>query len=205
MEKHEAVYQTLKEKGYDGWGGKKYDERMRGLDKNLTRLLSHIKLEGGRVLELGSGAGDVSMWFAEKGFEATGVEISETAVKWSIEKAGDLNTRFICSSVTEEHLLMNESFDLIIDGNCLHCLFDEDRTAFYHNVKRLLNPKGYFYVASVMANKAGETAVVGPIERCFLTEESLLDEITGHGFELVTSWITRHESHGHFIGVFKHS
>lgn len=205
MEKHEEVYQALKAQGYEGWGGQKHDERMRGLDKNLTRLLDYIDVDAGRVLELGSGAGDVSIWFAKRGFEATGVEISETAVQWGKEKANGLNTRFICSSVTEEHLLENELFDLIIDGNCLHCLFDMDRTAFYKNVKRLLNKDGYFYVASVIANKEGETAVVGPIERCFLTEEALIAEINEHGFEFVTSWVTRHESHGHLIGVFKHS
>lgn len=79
-----------------------------------------------RILEMGSGAGDVSLKIAGRGFEVTGVEISPTAVEWAKQKAveSDLKPKFVCSSVRDGEILYGVKFDLIIDGNCLHCLFD---------------------------------------------------------------------------------
>lgn len=167
MNPHEKIYQNLKENGYGGWGGQRYEERMMHLDKNLTRLLEATALTSGRVLELGSGAGDVSIWFAKQGFDVVGIEVSETAVNWANEKADALDIHFICSSVTADDLLEHDTFDLIVDGNCLHCLFDEDRKAYIQNVHKWLKADGHYYMSSVMALTEGQSAVVGPIERCF--------------------------------------
>jgi len=202
MEKHEEVYRKLKENGHEGWGGSKYQDRMEGLDKNLKRLLEKTQLKSGRMLELGSGAGDVSIWFAKRGFETYGVEISETAVEWAREKAGDLKCEFLHSSVTVP-LNFHQEFDLVVDGNCLHCLFDSDRNKFYENTKSALKEEGYLYIASVIANNEGETAVVGPIPRCFLTRDVLVDEIEAYGYDLKYEWVNTHENHSHFIGIFK--
>ncbi len=204
MNPHEIVYRELKEAGHGGWGGKKYKERMESLNNNLQRVVDYLSLTSGQVLEMGSGAGDVSLWFHARGYKVTGIEISETAVKWSKEKAGDSSVRFFCDSVTRDELLLNESFDLIVDGNCLHCLFDEDREKFYSNVKRLLKADGYFYISSAIANKEGETAVVGPIDRCFVTEEVLKEELKSHDLKCIKSWLTVHEKYSHFYGIFKH-
>ncbi len=203
MEKHEVIYKGLRKDGHGGWGGQKYDERMQGLEINLSRLFTEIKLTKGSILELGSGAGDVSIWFAKKGFKTVGVEISETAVEWAIEKASGLNTTFLHGSVTEENLLEGELFDLVLDGNCLHCLFGEDRHKFYQNASRLLRDEGYLYIASVIGNYEGATAKVGPIERCFLTENALKSEVKSHGFDLLKEWIRPHQDYSHYIGVFK--
>lgn len=201
MEKHEAVYRNLRKEGHQGWGGNKYEDRMKGLDNNLIELMDFLEIKQGKALELGSGAGDLSIKLHDLGFDVTGVEISETAVEWARQKAG--NIRFIHQSVTESQLLENETFDLILDGNCLHCLFDDDRVKLYDNISRLLKPEGYFYVASVIANNEGDSALVGPIPRCFLTKDQLLQELEFHGFECLKSWTKHHEKHGHFRGVFK--
>ncbi|MCH4888472.1 class I SAM-dependent methyltransferase [Acidaminobacter sp. JC074] len=203
MNPHEKIYRELKEAGHGGWGGKKHQERLDSLDRNLNRLLDYLQITSGKVLEMGSGAGDVSIWFNKRGYQVTGVEISETAVAWSREKT-DGSVDFICSSVTEEDLLMNQTFDLIVDGNCLHCLFDEDRHKFYSNVKRLLKADGYFYISSAIANNEGETAVIGPLDRCFVTEDHLKKELSSHSLICIKSWLNVHEKYSHFYGVFKH-
>lgn len=202
MEKHEKVYRELKEKGYDGWGGKNYDNRMKGLDENLAKLLEVISIKSGKALELGSGAGDLSMKLQRLGFEVSGIEISQTAVEWAIKKS-NASCRFVQGSVTDSNIFIDEAFDLILDGNCLHCLFDQDRIEFYRNVDRLLEQEGYLYIASVIANREGETAVIGPIPRCFLTEEQLLEELRLHHFVAIKTWVTHREHHGHLCGVFK--
>lgn len=205
INEHEVVYQKLRESGYKGWGGTNYENRMNGWDDNLNKIFESIKIEQGKVLELGCGAGDVSLKLAQMDFDVTGVDISPTAVKWAKEKAQDssLTIDFIAQSVCETTLLEGKQFELIIDGNCLHCLFDEERIAFYSNVKRLISESGYFFIGSAILSHADDPLPkLSSIERCLLTEEKLETEILEMGFKKVKSWVTQHETHSHYRGIF---
>lgn len=197
MNQHELAYQALKAKGYGGWGGQNYEDRMEGWDQQLIQILDKISLKSGQLLELGSGAGDVCIKLESYGFTCTGLEFSETAVKWSQEKS---KQRFICGSATDPNILEGESFDIILDGNCLHCII-ENRDLFYKNVRRLLKSEGYFVLSSVI-EKPGFKANVSHIERCILSEEALEKEAIQY-FTLESKWITVHSDHHHYWGIFR--
>lgn len=203
MNLHDEVYKNLKSQKHHGWGGAKYDDRMIGLDKNMDLLLETLQIDKGTVLELGSGAGDLSIKMCDRGFHVTGIEISQTAVNWSNEKKKNRSIDFLCESVTSKDILLGATFDLILDGNCLHCLFDQDRHDFYWNVLRWLKEDGHFYLASVAAKEKGKTATVGPIPRCFKTIRELKEEANHHGLICVHEWCIEHENHNHFRAVFK--
>lgn len=205
-DQHEVIYKKLQALGYNGWGGSKYETRMSGWDIDLKKLFKIIEMKSGRILEMGCGAGDVSIKLAERGFELTGVDISQTAIEWAKTKAREktLEIEFLAKSVADEALLEGNRYDLVLDGTCLHCLFNEDRTAFYSNVKRLMEDNGYFFVSSViLSNPNAEIPHVSSIERCVLSEEQLELEIYRSGFNKVNSWTTYHEKHGHYWGVFQ--
>jgi 2-polyprenyl-3-methyl-5-hydroxy-6-metoxy-1,4-benzoquinol methylase len=212
---HEAVYQTLVEKQYEGWGGSKYKDRMAGWDDNIDKILRESHLVEGKILELGCGAGDVSIKLAQRGFDVVGIDFSITAIKWANEKAAAIfsktaanfdfeKIRFFEADVTDDNLLTDEQFDLIIDGNCLHCLFDEARASFYNNVKRLIKHSGYFFVASaIMAPNAHEKPKISEIDRCLLSKEALEQELADNGFIVLNTWVIEHETHHHYRGLLK--
>ena len=67
----------------------------------LIDLLKKKKIKIGVALDVCSGAGTNTMYLAEKGFEVTGIDISETATKIAkqrAEKAGVLNIKKIISN-----------------------------------------------------------------------------------------------------------
>ncbi|MBI9011821.1 MAG: methyltransferase domain-containing protein [Clostridiales bacterium] len=205
-DQHEVIYKKLRASGYKGWGGSMYETRMSGWDTDLKKLFQIIPMDSGRILEMGCGAGDVSIKLTQMGFELTGVDISQTAIEWAKTKAKDKNLQidFLAKNVADEALLEGNRYDLVLDGTCLHCLFDDDRTAFYSNVKRLMKDQGYFFVSSViLSNPNAEIPQVSSVERCVLSEDQLEFEIHDAGFDKVTSWTTHHEKHGHYWGVFQ--
>lgn len=206
MEVHERIYQELKSSGSQGWGGTSFENRMIGWDEQLDKLFDRINLSGKKVLELGSGAGDVSLRVAQRGCEVTGVEISLTAVEWAKQKANDMNVAamFICNSVADRSILVGEKFDLLIDGNCLHCLFGEDRLAFYDNLMRLIADDGHVFISSaIVSNEGDETPKISSIDRCFVTSESIVEELETRGFRLIEEW-SSHGTHEHYYGLFKY-
>lgn len=205
MEVHERVYRELKKSGSQGWGGSSFTKRIRGWEEQLDKIFKLIQLSGNRVLELGSGAGDVSLRVAHRGYHVTGVEISPTAVEWAKQKAEEdnLKIKFICQSVADRTILDGEKFDLIIDGNCLHCLFDEDRVAFYDNMERLTNLDGYVFISSaISSNEDEETPKISPIKRCFVNRESIVEELRKRGFGLLEEWCNN-GTHEHYYGLFR--
>jgi len=50
----------------------------------ISQALSqgHVS-RGGRLLEMGCGAGNLTVWLAGQGFEVCGVDISPTAISWA--------------------------------------------------------------------------------------------------------------------------
>jgi ubiquinone/menaquinone biosynthesis C-methylase UbiE len=51
-----------------------------------------------------------------------------------------------------------EMFDIVIDGQCLHCLIGEDRCACLAEVRRVLRPGGVFFVSSMVAPPKSDDA-----------------------------------------------
>lgn len=199
-EGHENVYRARRASGKPGW----QDEE--SLRRTLSALAS--KMSGphaprsGRVLELGCGAGDLSLWLAAAGYEVHGVDISPTAVEWARQKAADrgLSARFSVGSVLESGELVPGSFDMVLDGYCFHCIVGADRALFLANARRLLKPGGVLHVATMCGPVTSPVlqARFDPDARCMLDgdgnatryiglAESIVGEIRDAGL-LVRDW-----------------
>jgi len=71
----------------------------------------HLKTERCKILEIGSGLGYLTYSLAKKGFDVTGLDISQTAVNKAKERYGDY---FLCGDLRDLHKETEMKYDVII-------------------------------------------------------------------------------------------
>ncbi|CAE6903671.1 cyclopropane-fatty-acyl-phospholipid synthase [Vibrio sp. B1FLJ16] len=123
---HESMYVEARQAGWEGWGG---NERMSKavIVERFLDLCDRPKQ--GKLLELGCGEGHHCRAFQKLGFEVTGIDISPTAIAWAKEKAKatGIEGKYYTADLTVESFQLPERYDVVIDGNCLHCIIGADR------------------------------------------------------------------------------
>ncbi len=95
----------------------------------LIKTIEAGKIKPCKAVDLGCGAGNYAVWLAQNGFDVTGIDISEHAIK----HARDLAIRMGVSCSFESADLLGDvekfrdSFDFAYDWEVLHHIFPEDR------------------------------------------------------------------------------
>ena len=117
---------------------------------SYLRRIVDLAPDDARILELGCGTGPILRWLNDRGFTGLGIDISETAVAMARDQSEGRRLRFRSADVCDPTLEGTESFDLVIDGHCLHCITTPlDRQALLRNAHRLLKPGGLFIVLTM--------------------------------------------------------
>jgi cyclopropane fatty-acyl-phospholipid synthase-like methyltransferase len=173
------------------------------LAETVTHLTKFFDLpevpRSGRVLELGCGAGDLTLWLADRGFETFGVDISPTAIDWAREQfaARGLSGTFRVASVLDLSEFDDGFFDIVLDGHCFHCIIGDDRKIFLANAHRVLRPQGTFHVATMCGeiHSPEVRAAFDPVTRCIMRDgmpirqvempADILHEIESAGFRVL--------------------
>lgn len=108
-----------------------------------------IEIDNLNILDLGCGNGKNSHYISEQGLnnEITGIEISETALKYARELAPDGN--FIKQSIGTPLNFPDASFDIILDVTSSNSLNESERTIYLKEIQRLLKPNGYFFLRTL--------------------------------------------------------
>jgi cyclopropane fatty-acyl-phospholipid synthase-like methyltransferase len=112
-------------------------------------VLTPEALPPGRALDLGCGSGANSVFLAERGFEAIGVDFSRTALEKARRLAGERGVagraRFVEGDLTATSIPGVEGpFDLLVDYGTLDDLRGDKRRAMAATAKRLARPGGKF-------------------------------------------------------------
>lgn len=97
--------------------------------------------EGGRLLDMGCGAGCTSVLFAKRGYEVAGTDLVPEAVEAGRrmkEAQGIANLDFVVGDY--ESLDFREEFDIVVFFDCLHHAVDE--TNALASAYRALKPGG---------------------------------------------------------------
>lgn len=112
---------------------------------------SDVQVGGFRVLDLGSGAGRNSFYFAQMGANATGLEISKTAIEIGEQNAKEagLNIKYIKQSIGEKFPVEDSSVDLLLDVTSSNSLTEAEREVFLSEANRVLKSGGYFFVKAL--------------------------------------------------------
>jgi ubiquinone/menaquinone biosynthesis C-methylase UbiE len=149
-EGHEAVYQRLRQQaGRVGWDdADQLAANISGLE-TVVRWPAFPKV--GKVLELGCGAGNSSIELSKCGFEVHGLDIAPTAIEWARQNSLQAGTActFSVGNVLDLNGFSDESFDIVLDGHCLHCIIGADRLKFFENALRVLRPGGTLLIRTM--------------------------------------------------------
>ncbi len=192
---HDRLYRQRRSEGKPGWddGG-----QWEAWKAEIEALMGDPAFpKSGKVLELGSGAGDVALLFAERGYQVSGIEISPTAVEWASDKAKSRNLKaeFVVGDVTNLGHWDDGAFDAVIDGHCLHCIIGEDRAKVLSEAYRVLKPGGLLYLNTMCGepdepevakdfDPESRCVVVGGVARRYLGRpEGILGEVKASGFK----------------------
>jgi len=197
-------YKKRKVDGKPGWADEdSYKAKTARIEKFLAR---HDVPRNGRFLELGCGAGNITLLMAEKGFEAYGIDISPEAITWAEEKMGEspASADFRVGNVVELKSYSDSFFDFVFDGETLHCIIGADRKICLSSVFRVLKRSGFFHAgANLVYEKFSKrvglesSCYFDPQSQCLYhngvpyyylsREKEFLQEIREAGFQIVHS------------------
>ncbi len=147
-------YRRRQAEGKAGWADEaSYAQKRSRLDDILA---SNPLPEPCRFLELGCGNGNVTMYMAQKGHVAYGVDIVPEAIEWAKRQANEqkIVADFRVGSVVTLSGFSDEFFDLVFDANCLFMIMGKDRAACVASVWRALKRGGIFYGEAHLLNEA---------------------------------------------------
>lgn len=201
---HEPAYRAIAEAGGRGWDDRPGKERLpcvpvegdsyRGLEAFLRSPWAPPPTE---ALEVGSGGGQASLLLARSGYDVLGVDYSETAVELARQNAlrEQIACRFERGDVTRLEGCASESFGLVVDNHCMHCVvLPEHRRAAWAELARVLRPGGIFFGETMSREGAYDPAIV-PVDpltnvarnrtRIWVSEAELRAELAAAGLELL--------------------
>ncbi|ATI48333.1 class I SAM-dependent methyltransferase [Vibrio parahaemolyticus] len=191
---HESMYVEARQAGWEGWGG---NERMSKavLVERFLDLCDRPKQ--GKLLELGCGEGHHCRAFQKLGFEVTGIDISPTAIAWAKKKAKatGIEGKYYTADLTVESFQLPERYDVVIDGNCLHCIIGADRAIFLDHVYRNLSESGVFFVSSLCSKD--ETYRDSSPYRHIASQSGLVIELEQAGFQVLNVRVYERDTSNH--------
>jgi SAM-dependent methyltransferase len=150
-----------------------------------------------RLLEAGCGSGRDALFYAREGFDVTGTEISENALRWARQRAGaeGLQVTFLRDDLAATSL-PPESFDATVAIHLIHLQPALLRRTMVNQLWRLTRDAGLIAMANYSTSEAGFTwdAYPEPNTRVdpkgklvhFFDEADLRDLLPPGRFDLVT-------------------
>ncbi len=194
---HDKAYKKRRAAGLAGWDPADISV---SVFRQFESLLCHAAVpQASRLIEFGCGAGNLSVGFANLGFDVTSVDISPTAIEWARDRARDLGLD-ITFRVENVVTLLDPSsiYSVAVDSHCLHCLIGPDRATFLTNAHQLLSSDGALIVNSMCRNEnthtldgfdptTGIMQHNGIATRFIGTREEIEEEIRRAGFGIVDS------------------
>ena len=149
-EGHDTAYQRYQQQpGRVGWDDA---EQLAASIASLDKVIQWPTFpKKGQLMELGCGAGNICFELAKYGFEVHGIDIAPTAIDWAMKNAllaGAIGT-FSVGNVLDLKNFSDNSFDIVLDGHCLHCIIGSDRQQFFSSALRVLRPGGTLFVRTM--------------------------------------------------------
>ncbi|WKG02631.1 bifunctional 2-polyprenyl-6-hydroxyphenol methylase/3-demethylubiquinol 3-O-methyltransferase UbiG [Mycolicibacterium sp. HK-90] len=142
MSSRQRLFRWFYRLGFTPWDG-------HPLAHSLIELVEGGALPPGTALDLGCGTGDNAVYLAGHGWQVTGVDYVDKALKKARAKAGPLPVNFVKADVTQLSLSgIGAGFGLIIDSGCLHGMSEVDRDAYVREVSAVAAPAAHLLIVA---------------------------------------------------------
>jgi len=141
----------------------------KNLDPDLEIQINSMNLTKGKFLDLGTGPGTQAIQLDKLGFEATGSDISKSA----IDKAQQLSSNV--SFVVDDFLnssFPDNAFDFILDRGCFHVFEPSLRKDYLNQLKRILKDDGILFLKVMSIEEKELPENEGPYR---FSEQEVLD------------------------------
>lgn len=136
----------------------------------MVKVLDSGVVTPGRALDLGCGTGTNAIYLAQKGFEVTGVDVSQVAVEKAREKADEAGATILFMLAELPNLFLpGKVFDFVFDRGCFHSLKNEDRSRFADMLAKFTKEGSLFLL---LTGNAKEPREQGPPT---MTEKEISD------------------------------
>lgn len=117
-----------------------------------TAYIEKYLKTGDKILDLGAGAGEYSLYFARKGYEVTAVELATANIEAFQKKiTKEDKVQLIHGNALDLSRFEENSFDIVLlFGPLYHLSKEEDRQRCIAEAKRVLKPKGMIFFAFIL-------------------------------------------------------
>ena len=109
----------------------------------FARKVSALLPRGARVLELGCGEGRECVFFASRGLDVTGIEISSAGLRKAARLARErgVEVRWVQGDMAQP--TVHGRFDLVYSCGSIHYVRRRERARFFAHLRGLTRPRGY--------------------------------------------------------------
>lgn len=168
----------------------------------VARNFYHLNRSEVKILEVGFGTGPNIWYLSKEGFDAYGIEGSETGLKLAYERLTEENLSATLINGDIVNLPYEDNFfDAVIDAECIYSNDLTSSQQIFSEIKRVLKPKGKFYTLTFSGNQflgtdyetLGENEYTNVKEGVFadrgfvrLTPRTSIDEIYGDYFTIIS-------------------
>ncbi len=155
----------------------------------LIEIIEKEKVRPGLTLVLGCGTGMNSVYLAKRGFSVTGIDISETAIRYARENAKKENVDidFIIADATDLSFLGDKKFDFILDWANLHGIDEEKRGQYINQIVEHCKTGGKFVLRCFSKHELDKDSVESTVtgDKVSLFSREDIEQLFGKYFKIL--------------------